>query len=62
MDKFNVTVEFTIKAETRHIAWQKAQEVCQKHLRDLANVRSVSQALPDPGDWIAINEPIKVSK
>lgn len=60
MDKFNVTVEFVIKAKDRHEAWQKAREVCEKHLRDLATVTAVStKPLPDPQEWIAINEPIK---
>jgi len=59
MDKFKVTIEFVVKAEDRHKAWQKAQAVCENHLRDLANVRAVTQPLPDPEEWIAINEPIR---
>jgi len=60
MHKFEVSIEFVIKAETRNEAWQKAEEYCNKHLRGLANVRRVSlEPLPDPQSVIAINEPIR---
>jgi len=60
MDKFNVKVEFVIKAKDRQIAWQKARQICEDHLRDLATVTAVStKPLPDPQEWIAINEPIR---
>lgn len=60
MDKFNVKVEFAIKARDRQEAWQKARQICEDHLRDLATVTAVSiNPLPDPEQWIAINEPIK---
>ena len=59
MNKFDATVKFVIKAETRSEAWQKAEDICRNHLRDLATVISVSQSLPDPQNWIAINESIK---
>lgn len=60
MDKFNVKVEFVVKAKDRQVAWEKARQICFKHLRDLATVTAVStKPLPDPQEWIAINEPIK---
>ncbi len=60
MDKFKVTVGFVIKAKDRQVAWQKARQICEDHLRDLANVEAVSmKPIPDPDEWIAINEPIK---
>ena len=63
MCKFLVTVEFVIKAEDRHKAWQEARKVCERHLRDLASVRAVSmEPLPDPKQWISVNEPIKAQK
>lgn len=60
MDKFLVTVEFAIKAGDRQKAWQKARQICEEHLRDLATVRAVTQPLPDPDEWIAVNEPIRL--
>jgi len=60
MDKYQVTVQFVIKAKDRQEAWQKARLVCENHLRDLATVTAVStKPLPDPQEWIAINEPVK---
>lgn len=59
MDKFKVTVEFTIKADGRIKAWQKAEDLCRKHLRDLATVTAVTQPLLDPQEWLAVNEPIR---
>ena len=60
MDKFNVKIEFVIKAKDRQVAWQKARQICEDHLRDLATVTAVSlNPLPNPGEWIAVNEPIR---
>lgn len=60
MKKWNVKVEFTIQAEDRKVAWELSREICRRHLRDLAQVMAVStNPLPDPDEWIAINEPIK---
>ena len=60
MEKYLMTVEFAIKAKDRREAWEVAREVCRKHLRDLATVRS-AHLLPDPDEWIGINEPIKAT-
>lgn len=63
MDKFDVKVEFTIKAKDRRDAWQKARQICQEHLRDLATVTAVStKPLLNPEDYIAVNEPIRKMK
>jgi len=60
MNKYQVTVEFVIKAEARDEAWQKARAYIEANLRhDLATVTAVSQPLPNPQEWIAINEPIR---
>jgi len=60
MNKYQVKVEFVIKASSREEAWEEARRICQKHLRDLANVMAVSMnPLPDPQEWIAVNESIK---
>ncbi len=61
MKKWNVEVTFTIQAETRTKAWELSREVCRKHLRDLANVESVTLH-PVSDDWIAVNEPIRKVK
>ena len=62
MNKYLVTVEFVIKAQDRSEAWKKSREVCRNHLRDLASVREITNLpLPDPQEWIAINEPIKAT-
>ncbi len=63
MKKWDVTVKFTIQAETRPEAWDIARGICEKKLRDLAYVQSVGvDPLPDPDDWIAVNEPIKARR
>lgn len=60
MKKWNVKIEFTIQAEDRTKAWTISRELCDKNLRGLAQVMAVSSnPLPDPDEWIAINEPIK---
>ena len=60
MKKWNVKIEFTIQADDRMKAWELSREICYKHLRDLATVTAVSSnPLPDPEEWIAVNEPIK---
>ena len=62
MKKFEVTIQFVVEAPDRHIAWLYSQDVCQRHLRDLATVKAVSiDPLPNPQEWIAINEPIKTT-
>lgn len=61
MKKWNVDITFTIQADNKTKAWDLAEEIISKHLRDLANVHSVSE-LPHPEDWIAINEPIRKMK
>ncbi|KKN76925.1 hypothetical protein LCGC14_0365770 [marine sediment metagenome] len=58
MKKYNVSVTFTIQATSRNQAWDLAEELIDKHLRNLANVHSVTE-LPNPDWWIAVNEPIK---
>ncbi len=62
MAKFEAMIKVVIKAETRHEAWEIGAAICRKHLRDVATVWAVSQSLPDPDDWIAINEPIKAKR
>lgn len=57
MKKWNVTITFTIQANTKTKAWDLAKELIDKHLRNLADVHSVDE-LPNPEGWIAINEPI----
>ena len=62
MKKFTVIIQFVVEASERHVAWLYAQDICQKHLRDLATVHSISiDPLPDPDKWIAINEPIEAT-
>ncbi len=63
MNKYKVTVTFVIKAGDRQKAWQESWEICRKHLRDLASVEAITTLpLPDPQEWIAINEPIKATR
>ena len=60
MKKWNVTVNFNIQAEDRGQAWLEAAKVCEKHLRDLANIERISEVeLLDASKIIAINEPIR---
>ena len=60
MKKWRATIEVTIQAETRKEVWATGRDLIEKHLRGLATVTSVALApVPDPDDWIAINEPIK---
>ena len=60
MKKWDVTVKFTIQSETRKEAWDIGKRICEEKLRDLAYVHSVSmEPLPDPEEWIAVNEPIR---
>ena len=61
MKKFTVTIQFVVEAPERYEAWLYARGICQKHLRDLATVHSVSDELPNPNLWIAINEPIEAT-
>ena len=63
MKKWDVEIRTIVQAPTREKAWDIARELCERHLRDLANVWSVSmEPLPDPDDWIAVNEPIKAKR
>ena len=63
MKKWSVTINFAIQAETRHLAWEAAQELCDKKLRGLANVISVGLIeLRDPKEYIAVNEPIRARR
>lgn len=60
MDKYNVHISFVLQAPDRKIAWTMARVICETKLRNLAIVNSVStKPLPNPDEWIAINEPIK---
>ncbi len=61
MKKWMVTITFAIQADTRHEAWRLAEGICEKQLRDLASVHSVSGE-PLDDDWIAVNEPIKAQR
>jgi len=59
MKKWNVEIAFTIQAKTRGEAWRLSKEVVHKNLRGLANVMGISlEPLPNPNEWIAVNEPI----
>ena len=63
MKKWQVTIECTIQAETREEVWEIGRELIDKHLRGLASVASVELGpIPNPEQWIAVNEPIKPIK
>lgn len=54
------TISFVIQGETRHEAWLYAEKIVDDKLRGIATVNNIGQEpLPDPEEWIAINEPIK---
>ena len=60
MKKWRATIEVTIQAETRKEVWATGRDLIEKHLRGLATLTGVTlDPVPDPDDWIAINEPIK---
>ena len=65
MKKWNVTVEFTIRADNRIIAWDLSREICRGNLRDLATVMKITtKPLPecDAESTIAINDSIEEYK
>jgi len=63
MKKWRATIEVTIQAETRKEVWATGRDLIEKHLRGLATLTSVAlDPVPDPDNWIAINEPIKEQK
>ena len=63
MNKFEVHISFIIAAETRSEVYGLTGQLIHKHMRDMANVDSVSRKpISHPEDWIAINEPIKAQE
>jgi len=59
MNKYEVHISFVVRAKTRPEAYGIVGDLINRHMRDLATVDRVSQKpLPDPEEWIAINEPI----
>ena len=55
-----VQASFVIQAETRYEAFHEARKFTDKNCRSLVATHSIPQdPLPDPKNWIAVNEPIK---
>ena len=60
MKKYEVTIQFVWQAEDRKAVWREVRDYINLKLRDLATLQSIDQnPLPDPEEWIALNEPIR---
>jgi len=62
MNKYKVMVESIVEAKDRTEAWKVARQIFEQELDYIGQVSAITDPLPDPGEWYAINSKTSPNK